>query len=352
MHPVLGSPGRLFLYLLAWIPVALLLAFLMHAVPLSWQELALVLPPLCAVYAFVCLSPWYLCRVMPIEQSALTKLLLNHSVAAVVAALGWIVIAKGLALLLSRWYPDLDTRFSRQLPLLFGIGILLYLLSVALHYHVLSFQTAQEAELRIQEARLFAREAELKALRAQINPHFLFNSLNSISALTMVDAARARDMCIRLADFLRSTLKAGEKETISFAEELSLANTYLGVEQIRFGSRLRVEQNVAPACSECRVPPLVLQPLVENAIKHGVAGMLEGGTIHFEAACSEGWLWLRLENDFDPDAPAPQRTGLGLANVRGRLRARYEDRARLDTEIAGNCFRVKLTLPCEGHAHA
>src|SRR5260370_2632838 len=116
------------------------------------------------------------------------------------------------------------------------------------------------------EAELLAREAELKALKAQIDPHFLFNSLHSISALTAVDAGRARDMCIRLSDFLRNSLRLGERTTIPFSEELALARTYLEVEQVRFGQRLRVAQDIEEAYCDCDVPPLLLQPLVENSI--------------------------------------------------------------------------------------
>ena len=102
----------------------------------------------------------------------------------------------------------------------------------------------------------------------------------------------------------------------------------------------------------CQIPPLLVQPLVENAIKHGIAGLIEGGTIRLEANCEDGWLRVRVRNDFDADAPAPRKSGLGLTNVRNRLRARYETQARLDTELKDNYFLAELTLPCEGHGHA
>ncbi len=122
---------------------------------------------------------------------------------------------------------------------MFGIGVLLYMLAVALHYVLLSVESSREAETREHEARTLAREAELKALKAQINPHFLFNSLNSIAALATVDGVRAREMCIKLSDFLRSTLKLGEQTSISLKDELALVKAYLDVEQVRFGARLQ-----------------------------------------------------------------------------------------------------------------
>ena len=351
MHPLLATRGRITLYLIAWLPLGGLLGYLLSGtskLPVLQTEALAV--PLALFYALVCLAPWYMCRVLPMGPSQVLRLLGNHTPAAIVAGLLWIIVAKGWAMALARYYfPQLDQQFGPQLPLVFGIGVLLYMLSVALHYVLLSVESSREAETREQEARALAREAELKALKAQINPHFLFNSLNSISALATVDGARAREMCIKLSDFLRSTLSLGDKTSISFKEELALAKAYLDVEQVRFGARLRTAFQADPNCSGCIVPPLFLQPLVENAVKHGVAGMVDGGIIQVAACCQNGWLRVKVENDFDPDAPPATKHGLGLQNVRGRLRALYENQARLDTELASGRFVVHVELPCAAH---
>lgn len=351
MHPLLATKGRVILYLLAWLPLGGLLAYmLVITARLAWSEATALAVPLALFYAFVCLGPWYMCRVLPIGASQIPKLLGNHVAAAIVAGLLWLVCAKAMALGLSRYFPQLNERFSPQLPLVFGIGTLLYLLAVALHYVLLSLESSKQAESREQEARTLAREAELKALKAQINPHFLFNSLHSISALTTVDSARAREMCIKLSDFLRSTLSLGERESISLKEELALAKAYLDVEQVRFGARLQTEFRAEEACDTCIVPALFLQPLVENAVKHGIAGLLDGGAIQLDAQCHDGRLRVRIENEFDPDAPAARRHGLGLQNVRARLKARYQNEARMDSQVTTNRFAVEVELPCGGHS--
>src|SRR5205085_9605400 len=167
---------------------------------------------------------------------------------------------------------DLGPGLNPAVPQLIVVGFLFYLMSVALHYALLAMEASREAALQ-------ARDAELRALKSQINPHFLFNCLNSISALTTTDPAKARDMCVRLSDFLRNTLGLGERESIAWLDELELARTYLEVEKVRFGARLRVEMDIEEACSECQVPPLVLQPLVENAIRHGIATLVDGGLV-------------------------------------------------------------------------
>jgi hypothetical protein len=349
MHPLLAK-GRIVLYLLVWAAMGGLLGYLLTITGrLVWQEAALLALPLALFYAFVCLAPWYMCRVLPLGEGRLPKLVGNHLAAGVVAALFWIVVAKVLGLGLNRYYPTVNERFSPQLPLLFGIGVLLYMLSVALHYVLLSLESSKESESREHEARTLAREAEIKALKAQINPHFLFNSLNSIAALATVDGVRARDMCIKLSDFLRNTLSLGEKQSIALGDELALAQAYLAVEKVRFGSRLKIEMKTDSGCDECVVPPLFLQPLVENAVKHGIAGLVDGGTIRLEAHCENGWLQVTVQNEFDPDAPPAQRHGLGLQNVRNRLRAVYENQARLDTVVTGSVFVVAVDLPCTAH---
>jgi hypothetical protein len=350
MHPLLAGQGRQSLYLLAWSPLALLLAYLLTMTGgLAWSEAVTLSLPLTLFYALICLAPWYMCLVLPLGSSQTFQLIGKHLAAAIVAGLFWIVLAKGLGLAYGRYFfARLNERFSPQLPLLFGIGVLIYLLSVALHYVLFSMESSKEAESREQEALTLARESELKALKAQINPHFLFNSLNSISALATVDGFRAREMCIKLSDFLRSTLKLAEKQSISLADELLLAKAYLEVEQVRFGARLQVEIDADAACDHCVVPSLLLQPLVENAVKHGIAGLVEGGTIRLEARCREGLLHVKINNQFDPESPAATRHGLGLRNVRDRLRAVYENRARVDTTVANGHFVVELELPCDG----
>jgi LytS/YehU family sensor histidine kinase len=231
--------------------------------------------------------------------------------------------------------------------LLFGIGILLYLLSTGLHYAAIAAELSRDAERRAAEARTLAREAELQALRIQLNPHFLFNSLHSISALATIDGARAREMCLRLAEFLRSSLGLGTRENITLGEELGLARSYLEVERVRFGERLRVHTDIAPECEHCSVPALMLQPLVENAVKHGIAGLVEGGEIRLEARRLDGEVAISLQNGFDPEAPPRRDLGVGQTNVRRRLQVRYGPGAVFTAGPDGETYRVELRFPCE-----
>jgi two-component sensor histidine kinase len=350
MHPILESPRRLLLYLLAWLPLLGLLVYAMWASGgMTWQDAAAVLAPACLVYAFACLSPWYLCGTMPLRASNWQGLMLTFGAASVVCSLvlvggAWVAAS---ALAQAGKLAGLEQRLHGHMALLFGWGVLLYLLSTGLHYAVMAVEASQQAERRAAEARTLAREAELQALRMQLNPHFLFNSLHSISALATQDGPRAREMCVRLADFLRHSLDLGSRESIPLRQELALAKSYLQVEQVRFGERLRVVEEIEAACQDCSVPALLLQPLVENAVKHGVVGMIEGGSIRLAVQQSGGAVCISIENGFDAEMPAPRNLGMGLSHVRRRLQVRYGEEATFDAGVYGRVYRVALRFPCE-----
>ncbi len=336
MHPIFSRRAWLVAYLAAAGVGAALLALLLRAAgALSWSTAAGLAGPLALLYAFVCLTPWYLCRVLPLGATHPAKIAVEHLGSAVLATGLWVAAAQ----LLGRIF-DASAGAQAVTPYLTAVGLLLYCLSVALHYVLLAMRASREAAIQ-------ARDAELRALKAQINPHFLFNSLNSIAALAVKDPPQARQMCILLSDFLRRTLGLGEKASISWEEEIQLVGAYLDIERIRFGERLRVEMQVDGACGQCQVPPLLLQPLVENAVKHGIATMVDGGTIRVNSRLEEGLLQVFVENGYDADAPAPRRQGLGLRNVRNRLETSFGSAARLTTGTEDSIFRIEMILPCQ-----
>lgn len=338
MHPILQNWKASLLYLAAWVPLGAILGLLISvAGSLTALETAAIIVPVSVMLAFVCLSPWYACRALPLRSSGAARLLGQHVLAAMVVSGVVLFVARIAAGSLSDVRPGLDTRFRAAIPVLAAMVAMIYLLSIAMHYVVIEAQTSRRSEL-------LAREAQLRALKAQVNPHFLFNSLNSISALTATDAMRAREMCIQLADFLRTSLRLGERASIPFREEMELTHMYLSVEQVRFGRRLQLSLDVEPACAECEVPALVIQPLVENAVKHGIALLDQGGEILMLARRVKEGLRFTIENPYDPLAPA-SRSGIGLVNVRQRLEARYGNAARLEVEASADVYRVTLLVP-------
>jgi two-component system sensor histidine kinase AlgZ len=198
------------------------------------------------------------------------------------------------------------------------------------------------------ELQVLAREAELKSLRAQLDPHFLFNSLNSVAALIGNDTAAARQMCFLMAQFFRKSLTLGREQSIPLSEEVGLAQTFLAIERVRFGERLRSTFDIAPDVRDVSVPPLFLQPLVENAVHHGVAHLLEGGEVCVTARRRESFVELVVENPCDPDRPPSRGTGVGLVNVRSRVETLCGHRASVDVNATDEKFRVSILLPYTG----
>jgi hypothetical protein len=350
MHPILTQPRRLGLYLLAWLCAGGLLSLALAVAEggSTLEGLALGLP-LGLAFAFISLGAWYPVRAAPLRAAGAPRHLATHGGAALLSSAAWCLFGLGLARGLGRLpaFAGAAERYQATLPFLYPVGVLLYLLAVAVHYLLVIFEESRQAERRALGLQILAREAELRALRAQINPHFLFNSLNSISALTLEDPPGARRMCELLGEFLRQSLRLGARERIPLADELALAAGFLAVARVRFGPRLRVSERVEDAARGVLLPPLLLQPLVENAVTHGVAQLLDGGEVLLAARREGPRLLLEVENDCDPERPRRAGTGLGLENVRRRLEETWGRDARLEVREQEGRFRVEMTLPAD-----
>jgi len=210
-----------------------------------------------------------------------------------------------------------------------------------------------ERQRREATLRELAAQAELKALRAQVNPHFLFNSLNTIADLIVTDPAKAEAMTVLLAKVFRHVLMHSDQQLTRVSEEMAFLETYLGIEQVRFGARLRVSMDVDPAVSEETIPSLILQPVVENAIKHGLAPKIGNGHISISAGRQGEFVRLAVEDDGvgaeAVPATHPAGSGLGLKIIAERLRTLYQGRASLDIQAAESLgSRVTILIPRNG----
>jgi hypothetical protein len=348
MYPLLGRIDRVAAYVGAWLVVGLLLSASLSRQGVDWLDALVFVVPTFVVYAFVCLSSFYVCRAMPLATTGAPAVAIAAGVAALFGGALWLALAHAwmAALRAAPGGGGAAGVGQSQQPFLFAVAVILFLLVLSVHYVALAFEAARDAERQQLELQVHSRDAELRALRAQINPHFLYNSLNSIGALTSTDAPGARRMCVLLGDFLRNTLKVSAVDRIPLSEELALIDAFLGIEQVRFGSRLSIERQIDPASLTCRIPPLLLQPLIENAIVHGIAGLIEGGTVRMTASMHDRRLHVRVENPRDPDVSPRRHGGVGLDNVRRRLHAAFGDNARIEAVAGAHSFRVDVNLPC------
>ncbi len=348
MHPLLADRRRLFAYVAVWELLGGLLALLLVLTGgFSWLQAVALALPLAALYSFVGLGAYWVCQAAPLRLSGLVRAAGTQVAAALISASLWLLASRGWAAFLERTelLVGMIEGQARAAPLLFGIGALLYLLAAAGHYIIAALEASRRAETEALSFLVLSREAELRALRAQIHPHFLFNSLNSINALITAQPEEARKLCLLLGDFLRRSLTLGARDRVPFSEELTLAEDLLAIEKVRFGSRLRFESQVEETARAWPVPPLLLQPLVENAVTHGIAQCLEGGAIRLEARRRGDRLLVAIDNPCDAEAPRRKGTGIGLANVRRRLEALYGREAVLRHRNDGASFRVELEIP-------
>ncbi|HEY7409560.1 MAG TPA: histidine kinase [Vicinamibacteria bacterium] len=347
MHPILADWRRLLAYVLAFELLGWLLsALLVVGGGFTWWSALAMAVPLAALYAFVCLGAFWVCRVAPLRGG------LRHVAGTQIAAAGlsaclWLLASRFWAAALESLglFPGLALSQRRAAPLLFGLGLLLFLLAAALNYLLVAFEDSRRAETEALRFQILSREAELRALRAQIHPHFLFNSLNSINALIGTRPEEARRVCLLLADFLRRSLALGARDRVPLSEELALAEDLLAIEKIRFGSRLHFAPRVDEEALACLVPPLLLQPLVENAVTHGISQCVEGGTVRLEARRRGDRLFLAIANPREEGAPARKGSGIGIENVRRRLETLYGREAELRLAPVADAFQVELELP-------
>ena len=228
-----------------------------------------------------------------------------------------------------------------------GSGVFIYGLIILTYYLFVSLSNLSEKKAKEAQLESLVKETELKMLRSQINPHFLFNSLNSISSLTITDPEKARDMVVKLSEFMRYALSRKDEQPVTLQSELENLRLYLDIEKVRFGDKLTAEEHIDPACLEVKVPVMLLQPLYENAVKHGVYESTEKVTIKTTVSVSDGHFEIIISNNYDPDAKSVKGTGTGLLNVSRRLELLYGNNAWLKTEKLNNVFTLRIYLPAE-----
>ncbi len=239
--------------------------------------------------------------------------------------------------------------FAYLLPRKIGFSFVTFWALVAVVFAADYYRLYRDREVRAARLEGALARAQLRALQAQLQPHFLFNTLNTIASLIPEDPAAAEEMVESLSELLRAALRDGGRDEIPLAQEMELVDQYLRIQERRFQDRLRVQRAFRPELADALVPPLLLQPLVENAIRHGVASRPSGGTVTVRTERSDDSLLLTIEDDGPGFAPlsadgAPR--GVGLANTRARLEQLYGPRAALESgNRPGGGAYVGVRLP-------
>ncbi|MBN2717366.1 MAG: histidine kinase [Deltaproteobacteria bacterium] len=329
-------------FFIAWVPLTALVGVLLHIRGLSWAQAAVLSLFFGVPLSIASASSQYMCRVLPLRRSRLTQVIPALVGACIVVTGVWTAAFYSTC----RTFECLPTeRLNEITVFLFMMGDAYFAFSLVIHYLIIAVAQTREAERNADEAKVLGREAELRALRAQVNPHFLFNSLNSVAALVSISSERAREMVLLLSDFFRSTLAFGKQETVTLGEELMLVDKYLQIEAVRFGDRMEIESRIDKSCDGLVLPPLLLQPLYENAVKHGVSASVDTVTIKTVVERVETGVRIIISNEFDEDAAPRRGTHTGLSTTRERVKRFFRDRGTISVTRDSGRFTVSLILP-------
>ncbi len=299
------------------------------------------------IYSGIGLSLWYPFSFFNTGEIRASTLVSNLLLSGAISIALWVIITKYLVLLVLPEQNDYTAYWDATLPYRIGTGVFIYGLIVMSYFLFVSLTNLSEKNAKAARLESLVKETELKMLRSQINPHFLFNSLNSVSSLTITDPEKAREMVIKLSEFMRYALSRKDELPVSLHNELENLRLYLDIEKVRFGDKLTTEELIDPACLDIRIPVMLLQPLYENAVKHGVYESTESVRIRTEARITGGFCEITISNNYDPSPSLKRGTGTGLLNVTRRLEVFYNNKASIKATRENGIYTVILYLPQE-----
>ncbi|MGE5398960.1 MAG: sensor histidine kinase [Ignavibacteriales bacterium] len=333
-------------YLFIWITIIVIhILFLATAINLSLQYA--VLDSLIFNISFMGLGFgfWYSAKFLSFDRNSVSAILLQHTAAALFASL----ICQGLGYFLLVYVFNIPPQYKMFLSETFSwrllIGMLYYVIMTSFYYLFIYYNSYSEKLLKESELKSFVRASELRTLKYQINPHFIFNSLNSVSSLITINPAKAREMTIRLSDYLRSTLANNEKQFNPLQEELNNVRLYIEIEKVRFEDKFEFLEEIDPGCNNISIPAMMLQPLLENAIKYGVYESLEKVTIRLICHIAGSYLTISVENNFDEDGVPRSGEKIGLKNIKDRLRLIYNQDNLLMAGGNNGIFTATIFIP-------
>ena len=345
-NPVLENLRSLNIYLFAW---TLVTGVHISIISLYYQIgiTAALADGIIFNFLFACMaiSFWYFVRYMGIDKIKPVTLFLNHITGVTIFLLLWLASGFYILYMISEGNSVYRNFLHNSIPWRLVSGFLYYCVIILIYYLHIYYSSFKEKLLKESNLRALVKETELSLLKSQLNPHFIFNSLNSISALTISHPQKAQDMIIKLSTFLRYALEHNRNQLVSFHEELENSMLYLDIEKIRFGNRLIFEKEIQHDCQSALLPNMLLQPLLENTIKHGVQGSTEMINIKMTCALEDNFLHIVISNNFDPEGTLNKGKGIGTGNVQERLYLVYGKRDLVKFSAEENIFKAELFIP-------
>lgn len=313
----------------------------------SMADALLLLTPMYLLCLILIVPNYYICRGLPLGQSPWLLLIGSQALSLIIITGLWSALGEAYALLLDRMQDSerFGTLFTTSQPMNLTVVAIQYEVIVLMHYLFFAIEKTRDLEKAALQQKLLISQAELQTLKAAVHPHFLFNSLNTLANISLSAPEQAHRFCLLIADFLRYSVAYGKKTSVTLNDELEHVQNYLGIERERFGARLKTSFDIDDSLRELLVPPLILFPVVENAIKHGIDSCLDGGTLELIARSRESMVVIEVVNPVDELGRKQKGTGHGLSSVERRLRNRYGDKALLKTVREKGRFKVQIYFP-------
>ena len=343
-HPVFKSTKSFGIYAILWILTMGIHFYIMFG--FYGQSITIAITDSLVfnlLYALFGLSLWFAVGFSKPNKTNLFNVIFNHITSLTIIILIWIslgsYIAKSIIANNDYQYFLIDT-----IPWRIISAVFLYSIIVLIYYLIMYYRDLQDRYQNELELKETIVEGELNLLKSQINPHFLFNSLNSISSLTISDGEKAREMIVKLSDFLRYTVSKDDLRFSDLGKEIENVIRYLEIEKVRFGEKVQFEFKLSGECQEKMIPVMILQPLYENAVKHGVYESIEPVFIRTECIMQKDHLHIIIKNNFDGDS-SKKGAGIGLKNIRDRLKLIYKHDQLLKTTKTEHEFIVELFIP-------
>ncbi len=347
-HPVLEKRSRFIVWWLAWLLMAAGQSSLIHFAYGATAGVAIGDGFVSMIsFGALGLAIWFPLRYMQKSSNPVVTAISNMVVTGIITVVIWVMANR---LLLKSVVADKEAYemfWSSTVILRIASGVLLYSMIILTYWLFISASRLAEKAASESKLEALVREAELKMLRSQINPHFLFNSLNSISSLTITNPAGARDMIVKLSDFMRYSLSSRNDQPVTLHNEMESLRLYLEIEKVRFRERLVIKEDIEPECLSALLPGLLLQPLYENAVKHGVYESTGTVVINTSVKKEGENVIVSISNTVDPDSVVTRKgAGIGLKNVRTRLELFFRDEADLEVIRKEDSFTVTMKFPC------
>lgn len=348
MHPVLRSGKEILFAGLLWSPVTFWVIILHRILTGSeYSDSALLIIPPMILELGIAVSLWYICRSLRFEKGEIFNFISRHLVSLVLINSAWLLLTEGYSNILdsSMGTDKWNILFSDSIPLFAGVGVSIYFISSLLYYLIIANDNIRAKEQEILQQQLFSSRSELAALKSTIHPHFLFNSLNLLRPLIDKTPEKANELITKLSEFLIYSFKYGSRHDSTVKDELEHIRNYLSIEKMRLGKRLCTEFDIDKKTLSAPVPPLILLPVIENSIKHGISQLLDGGLLSVKVKQGKENITIEIKNPFElPEKPLTGG-GHGLSNLKKRIFLYYGNKGGLITEREENIFSIKLFIP-------